>query len=334
MTAGRAEPQAAITYRASRNGRRPPHGLRAATFAVALAVLGAPTLAASSASPGTALLVFAGSRGEATRITPETMADLYAMPPTGGDVRRLTRTPLSEDQPAWSADGRTIAFRVGETTCHAGACDVVLWSGISVVSASGGAPRRLTGGPELDQFDASPSWSPDGRIAFTRTSAGGAPGEGIWVVDGDRRSRRLVAGKALAVDWSPDGARLVYVLEIATLTGTNRVRVVDLRTGRGRTLRARGLRGVAFRAVWAPDGRALAVETSSGVFVVPADGGRARRLAPEGFGQPVWEPRGRRLAIVGFRSGSASQIYLVRRDGTGLRRITSDAHSYSSPDWR
>ena len=78
---------------------------------------------------------------------------------------------VSASQPAWSTDGRLIAFeRIGD--------------GISVMNARGEGLRRLT----HNEFDGSPTWSPNSRrIAFARIR----PECGVFVVSvrGSRASK-------------------------------------------------------------------------------------------------------------------------------------------------
>ena len=68
----------------------------------------------------------------------------------GSGLRKLTRGPAYDGNPAWSPDGRKIAFgRAGE---------------IYVMNADGSGQRNLTRNPARDF---APAWSPDGRkIAF------------------------------------------------------------------------------------------------------------------------------------------------------------------------
>src|SRR5262245_52281632 len=114
----------------------------------------------------------------------------------GGDTpRRITDFGL---YPAWSPDGRQLAFSTRRIDTPHIASDSTLW----IVPAEGGAPRQVEG--TGDAFR--PSWSPSGtRIAY-------------WSVDRGQRDIYTVAsggGAAVAVTqdaavdwapvWSPDG---------------------------------------------------------------------------------------------------------------------------------
>lgn len=73
--------------------------------------------------------------------------DIWAMRSDGSGQRRLTQTPGPDVDPAWSPDGRKIAF----ASRRAGRSDIY------VMNADGSSPRRLTRKP----FDeAQPAWQP------------------------------------------------------------------------------------------------------------------------------------------------------------------------------
>jgi Tol biopolymer transport system component len=91
-------------------------------------------------------------------------AQLYVMDTDGSNQIRLTDTADgSNNYPAWSADGKKIAFSSSRTG----------YSNIYVMNADGTNQVNLINSPEEDFM---PAWSPDGKyIAFgsTRDSTGG-----------------------------------------------------------------------------------------------------------------------------------------------------------------
>ena len=105
-------------------------------------------------------------------------------------------------------------------------------------------------------------------------------------------------------------------------------------------------------AAMTPDGERVTFETWNdehdlGFFTVDAaDGGGAEPLFTRadaeptgsgylGFTGAAYSPNGRWIAftMVTGRGGSASAVYVVRVDGSGLRRLTQDALLAASPDW-
>lgn len=101
---------------------------------------------------------------------------------------------------------------------------------------------------------------------------------------------------------------------------------------------------------WSPNGRLVVFRTNGGrtgtpkIAVMRANGS-GRRLPTRGPTidlAPAWSPDGKRIvfARVQPRSGANRQeisLYVIRRDGTGLRRLTSGAEDWApawSPDGR
>lgn len=48
---------------------------------------------------------------------------------------------------------------------------------------------------------------------------------------------------------------------------------------------------------------------------------------------PDWSPGGRELVFVSENSDGVGDLYLIAADGTGLRKLTSDAARYENPAW-
>jgi TolB protein len=87
-------------------------------------------------------------------------SDIYVMNADGSGIRKLTHNAAQNAEPAWSPDGRKIAFR----STRNGNRDLF------VMNADGSGKRNLT---RNAAWDSRPSWSPDGRkIAFVSNRDG------------------------------------------------------------------------------------------------------------------------------------------------------------------
>lgn len=207
--------------------------------------------------------------------------DLFVVAPRAGEApRALTRWAGADSEPAFSPDGRWIAYVAGGDPAD-------VWydtSHLAVVAAAGGEPRAVTAA--LDRNVLAPRWSADGRSLYFLLEDGGnqhlarvpATGGAVErVVDGEREVLAFDVGvrERLAVlETSPHQPPEVSVGEPATRRGTSRGPVLRRLTHANDALLAGiALARVERLAATSADGTPI-----DGFLVVPAGGGAGERL--------------------------------------------------------
>ena len=299
-------------------------------FAVIAALL-APSFTAADGPPG--VLVMAAK--------PRGTAHIYTLDPATGKQRLLSGGRTWDVAPAWSPDGRRIAYQSTRKVRipHYPTADQIV-----VMRADGSGKRVVSDGRAID---AAPAWSPDGkRIAFLRTTpvTSGTSYPSLWTMraggGGLRRLTRTSRAESRPA-WSPDGRLIAF--------GRARSRsesAWDLWVVRPD---GTGLRRVARDATtpaWSPDGRRLTFgkpkRDASGcgcardLYVMNADGS-ARRLLARNGSRSSWSSDGGTIAfdrVSKAKRGEGLDVWTIRPDGTGLKRVTSHAGEEFSPAWR
>jgi Tol biopolymer transport system component len=283
---------------------------------VLLPVLVAVAGCGSSGSPPPSTLLFVSSRDGDYAI--------FGLG-TDGDEHRITKEkgdPSSPEglffqiDPAWSPDGRTIAFvsrRDGR-------------SHIYVMRADGTGLRRVTDSRANDE---SPTWSPDGRrIAFARDAE-------LFVVPSRggpaRRIGQGVDGEALDPAWSPNGKLIAYDYRPP---GYSIQEIWVIGVGGERARQVTKIREVSTRPAWSPDGRRLAFQSDAKgrhveIYSIGLGGTGLRRETRSEIDtfDPDWSPDGRKIAF--SRNGA---IWSIDRSGRE-RKLTSGKND-AAPVWR
>jgi Tol biopolymer transport system component len=202
----------------------------------------------------TGRLAFTRREGDRERIMLADDQGSGAIPLPGGEGH--------DHHPAWSPDGRWLAF----ASDRGGDWDVY------VVASDGTQLRDLTRHPGHDDW---PTWSPDGRrLAFASDRGGQSR---IFIVDSDGGGTiPFVGGDTPASEpaWSPDGRRLAFVS--GEREGETQVCSALIDGGQRRCLTSPG-RYTA--PSWSPSGDRLAYIGGGHVFVIPASGGTARDVS-------------------------------------------------------
>ena len=144
--------------------------------------------------------------------------DIFSIPTENGATRNLTSTPgVDEDHPAWSPDGRTIAYT---TDANGG-------QQIAIRPAEGGAEKILTSFAE--GYFYGPIFSPDGKtLAFSDGT------HRLWVVGTDGGKPRLVTQDKVSEihdqAFSPDGRWLA--LSLSAVNQRRDLALYELATGK------------------------------------------------------------------------------------------------------
>jgi TolB protein len=267
-----------------------------------------------------------------------TNQDIYVINADGSGERRLTSGPVQSIFPAWSPDGRKIAFTRATPRRTLGVRK--LQTDIYVMNADGSGQRRLTRALRVTWW---PVWSPDGReIAFTSGRFGNSD---IHVMNADRSGLRQLTqnpGNYFAPASSPDGSKITFTGAADTVSAAQEplweIYVVNA-DGSGQRKLDPGGRGAWASAVWSPDGGKIAYQRhglylmNAEVYVMNADGTGQRKLALGG--SPIWSPDGRQILFTRFvghvsaavraHGGDAEgndEIFVANVDGSGQRRLT------------
>jgi Tol biopolymer transport system component len=255
--------------------------------------------------------------------------DIYLVNADGSGERRLTSGPVQSIFPAWSPDGRRIAFaRRSGPTLGAYKTDIY------VINADGSGQRKLT---QDSHVQWGPVWSPDGRKIAFRTRSG------IYVINADGGGQRKLAPGVFPA-WSPDGRKIAFTVASDTAPDQERIWEIYVMNpdGSGQRKLTPGL-----LPVWSPDGRKIAFLGDGGVYVMNADGTGQRRLGdslPDVA--PSWSPDGRQVlfsrfvghvsAAVREHGGDAEgnfEIYVANVDGSGSRNLTRNPGDDAGATW-
>src|SRR5436190_1488269 len=99
------------------------------------------------------------------------------------------------------------------------------------------------------------------------------------------------------------------------------------------------LRFINSAGSFSPDGRFFAIaakrkDRDDLVILDVKRGAEERRIQVglSGLQTPRWSPDGKQLVFTGF-NGGFTDLYVINRDGTGLRRLTNDKYADLHPSW-
>lgn len=129
---------------------------------------------------------------------------------------------------------------------------------------------------------------------------------------------------ALAACDSNNGNDEKTVAELNDLAGPTRVASVDFSEATN------------MAAAPSPDGKQIAFTAQGALWIVPAEGGTARRLTPWTLEptHPVWAPDGSVIAFQNYSGeGGNWHVWSIRPDGSGAQELTTGFYDDREPAW-
>lgn len=245
--------------------------------------------------------------------------ELYMMDYDGAGPTRLTFNKVRDYMPAWSADGRHIAYTSYKN----------LAAGLYLLDLDQGRFQAVsTRGTNF-----APCFSLDGKkLAFCSTMDGNSE---IYVADSDGRNvRRLTYNSAIdtAPSWSPTNREIAFTSD---RSGTPQIYIMD---AEGTNVRRVSFGGNYFdKPAWSPTGDRIVctsrVENIFDLYVLNLRTKAFTKLTESNARNesPSWSADGRHIVFASNLKGG-TQIFAIDIDGTNLRQLTTQGAN-KLPDW-
>lgn len=251
-------------------------------------------------------------------LLPLPVTGVYTMNADGSDQKIAiphTTPGIGHESPVWAPDGKSFYVTYTELIVES---SIVRDQIVEVARVTPGAERRETLVPQ----GAFPTISPDGKLLACILT--GRDGLSLVVAGANGQGQRTLVPAGMleglaAPRFSPDGKRIAFsaaapMPPVPTVTPFRRAATPLESLLAPRTAHA------------APRQHGLPMD----IFVIPTEGGQARRLTLLGEDSPTvaWSPDGMRLAIL-----AGGGVYSLTVDGSDLSSIDQKG-GHGSIDWR
>ncbi len=259
---------------------------------------------------------------------PLELADYYRLKGVGGS--------------AMSPDGERVAYVVTSVLEEENRRHSEIW----LANADGsGEPTRLTS-PSFSS--SSPRWTPDGRhLVFTSGRPGGDGSGSTWFLRMDQPAGEAfqIPGLAGSPVFSPDGRWIAFTRPTPPTVGTESEpspkSEFEKRTVARFDGRVYDWMNYRFdRRGYLPDPRDPHATPPREIYILPAEGGNAKRITDIGINASglSWSPDSERIVFTADSDQrneltyERADLWVATLDGE-VQRLTDDGYNYSSPSW-
>ena len=246
--------------------------------------------------------------------------ELYLCDFDGYQPEKITKKSQMTFAPAWSSDGKYIAF----TSYARGKPDLF----IKNLSGKHGAVVDFQG------VNLTPCWVP-GKFELAATLSFSGDQE-IYLLTGTGKIIKRLTNQwdiDVSPSFSPDGKKMAFV---SRRSGSPQIHIMDMTSGSVTRLTFHGRYNTS--PTWSPVGNKIAyvgmVQNEINIYLIESKGGAPIQLTQSSGDNesPTWSPDGSLLAFSSTREG-INRIYVMTAFGTDQRRLLTMPGEQSSPRW-